>query len=308
MNVLVVGAGAMGCLFGGILRENGNEVLLADVWKEHIDEINRTGLEINQDSKIRQITVEAGTAEEVRSAPDLILVFTKSKHTRTALEGIKRVINDKTMIMTLQNGVGHVDVIKEFVDTSKIIHGITTYPCDIAGPGRIETKGEGYIKMMTVDGVEGPELSKVHEMFTTAGFNCTLRPQVVIDIWEKLAFNSALNSFSALLRMPVGAIGVSEEGRALAMDIVEEVVSIAVKKGIEVDSARIKETVNMALDKHRHHQPSMLQDILNKRETEIDFINGAVIRAAAEMGISLPVNEVFYRQVKALEKAVVTPL
>ncbi len=304
MKVVVLGAGAMGCLFGGLLKASGNDVLLVDVWREHVDAINAKGLLIDRNGEEQLVRVRACLPRDVDESCELLLVFTKSFHTRTALESVAAILDDKVQVMTLQNGVGHVDVIQDFVGKDRIIHGITTYPCDLAGPGKIETKGSGYIKMMSVDGVERSELTAIHGMFEKSGFDCRLRLEVTVDIWEKLAFNSALNPFSALLRMPVGAISASVQGRQLAHDIAGEVVNVALALGIRVDRERIMGTVDMALEEHRHHQPSMLQDIMKKRQTEIAFINGAVIDAARSCNVPVPANEMLYRLMVSLEQAV----
>lgn len=305
MKTVVLGAGAMGCLFGGGLKAAGNEVLLVDVWKDHVERINSHGLSIDREGEQQTVQVPACLPEEVNATPDLVLVFTKSFHTEAALTSIAVVLAGHTHVMTLQNGVGHVDIIKKFVDPARIIHGVTTYPCDLVGPGHIRTQGDGQIKMMSVDKQPNEVLAAAREMFSGAGFNCNVDPDVDVAIWEKLAFNSAMNALTAVLRQSVGAIDDAEEGRTLAFQIVDEVVAVAQKQGIAVDRERIGATVEMALAEHRDHKPSMLQDILKGRQTEIDYINGAAIHAARSFGLTLPVNETVYRLVKTLEKAVI---
>lgn len=302
MKITVVGAGAMGCLFGGGLKMAGNNVLLVDVWKDHVERINSHGLAIDREGVKQAVQVPACLPDELNQTPDLVLVFTKSFHTEAALTSIAGTLAGHTHVMTLQNGVGHVDVIKKFVDLAQIIHGVTTYPCDLVGPGHIRTQGDGQIKMMSVDKQPNEVLTAAKEIFTGAGFNCDIDPDVDAAIWEKLAFNSAMNALTAVLRQPVGAIGDAAEGRALAFEIVDEVVAVAQKLGLAVDVERIGATIQMAMAEHRDHKPSMLQDILKGRKTEIDFINGAAIKTGRSLGLTLPVNETVYRLVKTLEK------
>lgn len=304
MNVTVLGAGAMGCLFGGRLHAAGVDVLLVDVWQTHVEKINHSGLTIEKDQVTQTIRVPACSPAAVDRTPDLVLVFTKSYHTRPALSAIAALLGEQTRIMTLQNGVGHVDRIQAFVDRSRIIHGVTTYPCDMVGPGHVRTQGDGDIRMMSVDNTHSEQLVAIADLFSRAGFNCRIQPDVETAIWEKLAFNAALNALTAVLRLPVGAVGDSKEGRALADQIVDEVVSVARKKGISVDRERIGATIEMALATHRDHRPSMLQDVLKQRRTEIDVINGAAIQAARQFDMTLPANETVYRLVKMLEDAI----
>jgi 2-dehydropantoate 2-reductase len=301
MKVAVLGAGAMGCLFGGRLKTAGIDVLLVDVWQAHVEQINGRGLTIEQGNQKRTVKVPAALPEDVGETPDLVLIFTKSHQTEAALLSISNVIADHTHILTLQNGVGHVDVIRQFVDISRIIHGVTTYPCDVVGPGHIRTQGSGEIKIMSVDHKHHELLIAAADMFSKAGFTCRIQPDVETAIWEKLAFNSALNALTAVLRVPIGAISDTGQGRALAFQIVDEVVAVAHKQNIAVDRKRICTTVEMALTEHRDHQPSMLQDILKNRKTEIEFINGAVIKTARQLDMMLPVNETVYGLLKILE-------
>jgi 2-dehydropantoate 2-reductase len=205
--------------------------------------------------------------------------------------------------MTLQNGVGNVEIIEKFVPASHIIHGITTYPCDIIGPGHIRSQSEGYIKMMSVDGKHRSRLDAIATLFKGAGLDCEITPQAHIAIWEKLAFNSVMNALTALLRVNVGQLGDTVEGMELASQIVDEIISVAHAKEIFIDRERILSTISMAFDKHRDHKPSMYQDILKKRKTEIDFINGAAANEAKKLGIHLPVNETIYRLIKIVEAA-----
>jgi 2-dehydropantoate 2-reductase len=301
MNVTVLGAGAMGCLFGGRLSAAGVDVLLVDVWQAHVEKINRSGLIIEKDQVTQTIRVPAATPDAVDGTPDLVLMFTKSYHTQSALSAIAGVLDEETRILTLQNGVGHVDVIQTFIHRSRIIHGVTTYPCDMVGPAYVRTQGDGDIRMMSVDKTHSERLVAIADLFSRAGFNCRIQPDVETAIWEKLAFNAALNALTAVLRLPVGAIGNAHEGRALAYQIIDEVVSVARKQNIGVDRQRIGATVEMALTNHRDHQPSMLQDVLKQRRTEIDVINGAAIQAARQFAMTLPANETVYRLIKIVE-------
>jgi 2-dehydropantoate 2-reductase len=301
MRIAIVGAGAMGCLFGGFLKLGRSDVVLVDVWQEHVAAINANGLIIEKDKKRLVITVPACLPSQLQPPIDLLLLLTKSFNTEAALRGVTDCITSATHVMTLQNGVGHVETIKKFVMEDKIIHGITTYPSDLVGPGNIQTKGDGIIKMMSVDGSKNPILGHIAEAFHTAGMNCEITPDVSVAIWEKLAFNCAMNGLTAVLRMNVGMLADAPEGLQLVGQMVEEIVSVARKKNLAVDINRIMSTVAMAFSEHRQHHPSMLKDILTKRKTEIESIHGAAIRQGAELGLELPVNSTIYRLVKIIE-------
>jgi 2-dehydropantoate 2-reductase len=303
MKIAVLGAGAMGCLFGGKLKIAGQDVVLIDVWTEHVEAINRNGLLLEADQTRQCIDVPARFIEQVPEHQDLVILFTKGMHTEQALRSATNILGERTYLLTLQNGLGQVDIAKTMVDSSRIIHGITTYPCDLIGPGHVRSKGRGQIKFMSVDGKHHPMLDRLEKAFQAAGLDGSVTPSVEEMIWEKLAFNAALNSLTAVTGLTVGQVGDSQQGRNLAYAIVGEVIAVANKKGIHVDSGRVLSTLDMAFTGHRDHQPSMLQDRLVSRKTEIDFINGAVVYEARKLDMAIPITETLYRLVRVLEES-----
>ena len=303
MKVTVLGAGAMGSLFGGRLQASGAEVELVDVWRAHVEAVNAEGLLIEQGPQQKRISIVARRPQDAGGPADLVLLFTKSMHTETALAGIKSILAQSTRVMTLQNGIGHVEIISRFVDPARIIHGVTTYPSDMVAPGHIRTSGQGAVKFMSLNGAPDPVLEQIAQMFTRAGLRCSIDPDTETAIWEKLAFNAVMNALSAILRLTVGEVGDAAAGRQLAENVVAEVAAVARRKAIAVKTERIMANLDMAFKEHRGHMPSMLQDILNRRPTEIDFINGAVVAAGEAVGLSLPVNATLTRLVKTLEQA-----
>jgi 2-dehydropantoate 2-reductase len=156
---------------------------------------------------------------------------------------------------------------------------------------------------MSVDGTESAMLRALEESFQAAEVDGRIAPNVEEMIWEKLAFNAALNSLTAVTGLTVGGVGDSKEGRTLAYVVVGEVVSVAKKKGIRADLGRVQATLEMAFAEHKEHKPSMLQDRLDKRKTEIDFINGAVIVEAKKIDIPVPTTETLYGLVRMLEES-----
>jgi 2-dehydropantoate 2-reductase len=301
MNIAVLGAGAMGCLFGAKLWESGQQVILVDVREDHVAAINELGLAVDAEGAERIVRVPASLPAEVTEPPELILLFTKAFHTESALAGAKRFIGPDTWILSLQNGLGHQEIIEKFVDRSRIVVGTTTFPSDFAGPGRIHTKGSGATRIMTADGVRSDRLEAVAAALDGAGLNCQISEGVQAVIWEKVAFNAALNCLTAVTGLPVGGVGGAPEGRALAERVVAEALEVARKKGLAVNEAGVQETVGMAFRDHGDHKPSMLQDLLAGRPTEVGFINGAIVREAKALGVEVPVTETLGCLVKVIE-------
>jgi 2-dehydropantoate 2-reductase len=303
LNVMVIGAGAMGSLFGGRLALAGHNVTLIDVWQEHIDTINSQGLTLNLVGEIHVARCTATRPEDFSGPIDFAILFTKSYQSRSALAAVEQAIQADIPLLTLQNGLGNVETIAEWVAHNHIIAGTTTFPSVLEGPGKIASPGVGKTRIMTVSGKRTPSLERLAATLDHAGLHCEVDENVEATIWEKVAFNAALNALTAVARSPVKVIADSEHGRALARKVVEEVLSVAHAKGIPVNSAAVDTSVEMALRDHREHKPSMLQDLLAGRRTEIDAINGAVVQQAAQLDIRVPMTETLWRLVKLIESA-----
>jgi 2-dehydropantoate 2-reductase len=302
MKIAILGAGAMGSFFGGILAENAHAVTLLDIDAEHLDAIRRDGLRLVNGSQDRRITNLAVSRPELfRSTPDLLVVFTKSLHTRTALASVKRVIGSETFVLTLQNGLGNVEAISEFVRPERVLIGVTTWPADKLGAAHVASHGDGKISLMCGDGVHRLQADAVAQMLDAAGLNCIVDDNVWSAIWEKVAFNAALNSLCAVSGCAVDQLGRAPEGAALALKIVSEVLAVARAKGICVDPRRTACSVLHAIETHHGHKPLMLQDVLARRRTEIESINGAVVMAARELNVPVVHTETLLQLARLVE-------
>jgi 2-dehydropantoate 2-reductase len=302
MNIVVVGAGAMGCLFGGLLKLKGYDITLIDVSKKQIEAINNNGLSIETDAEKYLVGIPAKYAHEITEKAELIIVFTKTYHTKKAMESVKHLIGENTFILTVQNGLGNVEKVSEFAKLSRIIVGMTNHPCDLLAPGQIRSLGHGKTKIMSADHKVNPMLESVCAAFNLAGLPCEISPNVFCDIWEKVAFNVSLNSIGCVTYLTNGGIASVKEGVTLAERVAEEVVAVAKRKGIKVKRDRVLDAVDYALNNHKQHMGSMLQDVLAKRLTEIESLNGAVVREARNLGISVPATETLYLLVKIQEQ------
>jgi 2-dehydropantoate 2-reductase len=201
------------------------------------------------------------------------------------------VLQPDTLVLTLQNGRGNVDRLARFVAPERIAVGVTTVPSDMVGPGHVHSHGEGHIRMMMADRRHAERLSALAQALTEAGLSASIDATVQAAIWQKVAFNAALNSICAVANATVGDVGRAAGARARAHRIGTEVLAVAVADGVRVDDAGLHATLDHALDHHLAHKPSMLQDLLASRPTEIDAINGEVLRSARRLGVAAPCTE-----------------
>lgn len=298
----------MGSLFGGRLFMAGNTMELIDVADAHIAAINAGGLHLVLDGVEHIVPVHAARADAVRAIPDLVILFTKAPHTEAALASVRHLIGPDTWALTLQNGLGNGERLSRHIAPDRILIGMTNWPADLRGPGQVASHGCGEVRVWSYSGEPAEMIHRTTRALSEAGLKCTADPAVMSAIWEKVAFNAVMNAVAATTGYSVGEMADRPDLRELAADIVAEIVSVARAAGITLQSARIAHALDFAYANHRAHLPSMLQDLRAGRTTEIDSINGAVMREAQRLGLAAPVNATLTRLVRSLERHAAAPL
>ena len=298
--IAVLGAGAMGGLFGGRLSASGYPVVLVDIDDAHIGAIASRGLHLATDDGDRFIPVQIGRAESLHGEVDFLFVFTKAHHTVSALASVRHLIGADTWAVTLQNGLDAGDRLAQTVSRRRIAIGMTNWPAQLVAPGHVVSHGTGEVRIWSLSSDADPALSEIAAVLTHAGLQCVVDPNVLVAIWEKAAFNAAMNAISAVSGMRVGEMADSPDIRAIAAAVVRETVATARAAGIEADEPRIRAAMEHAYTGHRDHRPSMLQDLAAGRPTEIESINGAISSYARRFGVSVPVIETLAHLVRAM--------
>jgi 2-dehydropantoate 2-reductase len=302
MKVTIVGAGAMGCLYAGAFHRAGAEVTLVDVNPEHIAAINERGLELETRAGVEILALPALRPEQATETTDLVVLFTKTFHTDTALDGVKAVIGPDTHVLTLQNGLGNDEAVARHVARERVIAGVSTLPSDLVGPGKVRSHGQGGSKIYPAFGGDPAVARQVADLLTAGGLPTHLEPDIQAAIWSKAIFNATMNTLCALTRRTPGFLGAHEESRALIRTMVLEGTAAANASGIALDAQPILDLTEVSITDHADHEASMLQDVKAGRRTEVDAINGAIVRAARAAGVATPVTETLLRLVK-LEEA-----
>ncbi|WP_294258619.1 2-dehydropantoate 2-reductase [uncultured Comamonas sp.] len=297
----ILGAGAMGTLFGTRLAQAGIPVTLVDINPELLEAIREHGVHCETDQGPLRARVQALQARELRQPPARWLIFTKAAHTQAALQSIAHVIGPETLLLSLQNGMGHIETLHGFADARQIAVGVTTWPARLLEAGRVSSLGSGKIRFMPRNGLVDARFQDFCNDLNRAGLHCEIDPEVETAIWEKLAFNAAFNGLCGVTRQTVDALA-TPLGRELIRDVLDEVVSVAAACGIAIDVPRLQATVEDALNHHVGHQPSLLQDLLAGRPTETDSIHGSVVRAAERHGIATPVTRTLHRLISVTQQ------
>lgn len=302
MKVLILGAGAMGCLYGAAFHRAGCEVVFVDVNRAHIDAINANGLELETRAGVEHLPIPARLPEQVSEPVDLVVVFTKTFHTDAALAGIKAAIGPRTWLLSLQNGLGNDQRLAAHAAEERIMVGSSAMPSDLVGPGRVRSHGEGGSKLYPAFCGDPAFAREVCDLLTRGGLPATLEPDIHGAIWSKAIFNATMNPLCALTRRTPGFLGAHAESRALIRELVEEGVAVANASGIAVAAQPIHELTQVSVTDHANHEASMLQDVKAGRRTEVDAINGAIVEAGRTAGVAAPIMETLWRLVK-LEEA-----
>lgn len=304
MKIAIVGAGAMGSLFGGLLAESGNEVYLLDIWKEHVKAINKNGLWIEGLSGDRFIKIKAVTEpKEIDGISDLIIIFVKSYHTENAAKNISLLVGENTSILTLQNGLGNFEILSNIFGSEKVIAGTTSYGATMLGPGRVRHAGIGPTTIGELNGKITTRIEKIARILSQAEIKTKTSDNVLGLVWSKLLINVGINALGVLIRIKNGELVKGKYSLKLQRELVEEALEVAKRKGIKLIHQNIVKEVALICEKTSGNINSMLQDVLKKRKTEIDFINGAIVREGKKLNISTPVNQVITNLIKAVEEA-----
>ncbi|MEO6040322.1 MAG: 2-dehydropantoate 2-reductase [Croceibacterium sp.] len=302
MKVIILGSGAMGCLYGAALHRAGAAVTLVDVNREHVSAINARGLELELRSGTALLPIPARMPADVSEPADLVMVFTKTFHTDSALAGIAAAIGPQTCLLSLQNGLGNDARLAAHAAPERVMVGASTFPADLVGPGRVRSHGDGGTRLYPAFGGDQAFAQRVADLLSAGGILAALDPQIQAAIWSKAIFNAAMNPLCALTRRTPGFLGANAESRALYGAVVEEGVAVARANGIMIDAQPIHALTEVSVTDHANHEASMLQDIKAGRRTEVDAINGAIVEAGRKVGLPAPVTETLWRLVK-LEEA-----
>ena len=301
MKTVIIGAGAMGSLFGGLLTLSGEDVWLVDIRKENINAMKLKGLTIEEKGKTLNVPVNAVTDIASIGTADLVIYFVKTYQTERAASDSLVLQKKDTVFLTLQNGLGNEEVLCKKVDQKKVILGVTGQGATLLEPGHIHHAGWGETQIGELDGKMTKRANQIAQMFQKAGLPTHVSSKIQDLIWQKLFANVGINALTALTGLKNGQLLDYPETVRLMEALVSEAVEVAQQKGIRVEGNPI-EKVKHTAEATRENRSSMGQDFDHKRRTEIDAINGAVVKVAQRLGMSTPYNQIITDLVKVIEK------
>ena len=303
MKSAVIGAGAMGCIYGMYLSRK-NEVLLIDVVKPHVDAINDKGLEFTHlDGKTEMVTRLKATMDTAGcEAQDIVILLTKGYQSAEALEKNASLIGPDTIVCSLQNGYGNADDIIKYVPEEQIVLGTSGGGAIVAGPGKILHKGQGPTQLgcLTADQTKAEVVAKAMDECGVPSVE--LIADVKTLLWSKLFVNIGINPICALTGETNQSIANNPFSNAVSAMLVKEAVEVTNATGMHFDYEEMRQHVIDIALVTGGNICSMLADVTNKRRTEVDRINGAAVSEGAKAGMKAPLNEMITALIHAKEQ------
>ncbi|MFQ6050809.1 MAG: ketopantoate reductase family protein [Candidatus Hydrothermarchaeota archaeon] len=302
MNILIMGAGALGSVFGGFLSRTNDVVLVGR--DPHIEAINRKGLRISGIWGEHTFNVKAYTDTSGIESQDIVFITTKAYDTRKALEQILPLLSEESIVISMQNGIGNEEVIEALVGRRRTMGGMAIFGARIVSPGHVEVTV--YASECLVGSLNGDakKSEMVARLISEAGIPAKPSDDIIREKWMKAFYNIALNPLSAILKVPYGMLGENEGTLAIMRSMLEESFQVARAEGINLRFTAeeyFRYLIEKQLPPTAKHKSSMLQDIERGKRTEIDYLNGFIVKLGKKHGISTPVNETITNILKTME-------
>src|SRR5262245_57383529 len=304
MKIAVVGAGAMGSVYAGILGDNGNEVWAVDVWAEHVDAIRERGLTVDGASGSRTVRIEATTDPAAVGVCELVVIATKAMQVEAAAAGASPLVGPDTVVLPIQNGLGSPDRVAAILGEERVAVGVAGgFGASIVAPGHVHHEGWELVRLGERRGPATPRIRRIADVWSDAGFRVEVYDDVERLVWEKLIFNVCFSGTCAVLERRIGEVIADPAAWQVASGCAREAYDVARARGIELAFDDPVAYTRAFGEKIAGARPSMLLDLLAGRPSEVDVINGAIPPAAREFGLAAPVNETVSALVRAKSAA-----
>ncbi|TAN19915.1 MAG: ketopantoate reductase family protein [Actinomycetota bacterium] len=303
MRIAIVGAGSLGSVFGGVLASGGSEVFLLSRSQPYIDQVTQSGLILLEDSGLRttypKVTSDASSVGPV----DLVIVLVKSFDTRDAMENASALVGPSTTVLSLQNGLGNEEILAELFGTARLLYGRTFVGGDAISLGKVTAGLAGKLTIIgEPDGRASSRAGDVAHVFNSAGLLTQISENISGVIWNKLLVNVATGALAGVTRLTYGYLYELPVLAETAIAAVNEGISVARAIGVKLISEDAEEIWHSAgRGQPLSFRTSIFQSLERKAKTEIDFINGALVRMGEKVGVATPVNRTLVACIKGLE-------
>jgi len=303
MKIAILGTGAMGSVYAGLLASAGHDVWAVDTWKEHIEAIREKGLRVEGASGDRTVRVHATTRAEDAGVCDLVILATKAMHVTQAAEKAKGLLGPNSVVLSIQNGLGGPDSAARVLGRERVVVGVVGgFGASIKAPGHAHHNGWELVRLGEFAGPVSARLEKIAEVWRSGGFKVKCFDDIDQLVWEKLICNVCFSGTCAVTERTVIEVIEDPDTWRIASGCASEAFAVAKARKVKLDFDEPVAYVRAFGMKIPNARPSMLLDHMAGRASEIDAINGAIPPAAAAVGVAAPYNEVISGLVRAKER------
>jgi len=302
MRVYVIGSGAMGSIYGGLLSRTGCDVTLIDVREDHLAAIKRDGLRIEGVRGEHLVRIAAVERDAQLPPADVAIIFTDCNAIADAARNARRLLAPDGFALTLQNGIGNVEALVAELGPARVAGGVTMNSGANPEPGRVAYTNAGVTSIGELDGRPSERIEQLAGMLNHAGIETKVVSDPMAEIWSKFVHNCSVNALAAVSGLRGGEIYRTPEMSALQDRVMDEIMAVVHAKGIKLPDGDPRKKIK-AHCRLRYNKPSMMQHVEQGRQTEIDALNGALVREAKALGIPVPYNEAVVAFVKGVEKS-----
>lgn len=300
MKIVIVGAGAIGSLFGAFLSKKNTVVLLGRT--SHITAIQHHGLTIKGKTHLHVKVSAVDSVKDTTFSPDLIILTVKSYDTETAIKQVSSLLQDETVVLSLQNGLDNLEKIKHIVDKNYLLAGVTTHGALFSGPGVITHTGIGKTILGELNGTRTQRLKTIVKIFQDAGIETSISTTILHEIWAKAIVNSSINPITAFFHCKNGYLLKNPILERIVEIICAESTSIAQVEGVPLTVPDMIQRTKEIIRETANNSSSMLQSIQHGKKTEIDAINGRLLTLGKRHGVEMPLNTILVDLMTSLTK------
>ena len=303
MKIVIVGPGAIGLLFAALFSRSKEDIWILDKDAQRASRLKKNGIKIEGLTSLNIQDPKVTSNPKEVSDSDFWFICVKSYDTKNVIKDISDHVSSSAFVVSLQNGAGNVELLSEKLGSRKVLACVTNMGATLLKEGTVRHAGEGDTIIGRLDATTGVELKDLRELFLRSKVPVKVSKDVKSILWSKLVLNVGINALSAITRLNNGRLIQFEGARKILREAITEAVRVAKRKRIKLiyDDALAK--AEALCESTENNISSMLQDVLNKKKTEIDFLNGAIVRQGDSLGVKTPVNAFLVDLIKTIESS-----
>jgi 2-dehydropantoate 2-reductase len=300
MNIVILGAGAIGSLFGALLSKKNKVVLVGR--NSHIKAIRKKGLDIEDKTRMNVKILSEESVDKVTFLPDLLILTVKSYDTYSAISQAKQLVDDNAVVLSLQNGLDNIDKIEKIVDRRQLIAGVTTHGAFFSEPGVVKHTGKGQTILGELNGRKTKRIMSIVDAFNNAGIKTIVSRNILKEMWVKTIVNTSINPLTTVFQCKNGYLLENPILEKIVEKVCEESTSIAKANGVNLSSQHMIQKTKEVIRNTSENHSSMFQSFKKRKKTEIDSINGKIVDIGRICAIDTLMNEILVHLVISMSE------